>query len=137
VHRQLERVTVDVVFTDVIQRKNQFPSQFYRMMAQMREGDTLVVERIDRLGRSPVEFLNAVRELTKRGVRIECVVEGLYVPAGEDSPLRNLLVLIMDAFNGASQSWISERRREARALTLQTKAPQTKAGPLKSTLEEC
>ena len=90
------------------------------------------------LGRSPTEFLKAARDLTKRGVRIEFVVEGLFIPAGEDSPIRNFLLLTMGAFHEASQSWTRERHQEA-SVKGPPKMPatcQNEDGPLKNTLED-
>jgi DNA invertase Pin-like site-specific DNA recombinase len=92
-HTGLEDIELDVVFKDTIVRKKQFLSQFEFMMSYVREGDTLFVEKMDRLGRNPDEFLRHVRQLTRRGVRIECLSERLTFPAGEESPLRNLLLL--------------------------------------------
>jgi DNA invertase Pin-like site-specific DNA recombinase len=116
--RQLEDMEFDRVFTDRLHRKKQLLSEFYAMMAYLREGDTLLVQRIDRLGRNPKEFLDTVRKLTRQGVRIECVTERLVFPAGEESPLRNLLLLTMAVFQEATQSWWRERQREARVSEL-------------------
>lgn len=113
---QLANVQLDMVFKDTIVRKRQFLSEFERMRALVREGDTLVVERMDRLGRNPDDFLHNIRELTRRGVRIECASEQLYFPAGEESPLRNLLLLVMMEFHRTMQSWVSERGRESRSI---------------------
>ncbi len=41
------------------------------MMEFMREGDTLLVTRIDRLARSTRDLLNIVHELEQRGVRVK------------------------------------------------------------------
>lgn len=111
---QLESVSIDAVFTDVIRRKKQLHLQFHAMLQHIRPGDTLVVQSIDRLGRDPQEFLKTVRALTQNGVCIECVSEGIVFPAGESSMMRNWILLIMTAFHHAAQSWSSELRSEAR-----------------------
>jgi DNA invertase Pin-like site-specific DNA recombinase len=113
-NRQLEGIRVDTVFTDMIRLKKQFLPQFGLMLSHLREGDTLLVQRIDRLGRSPAEFLKVVRDLTGRGVRIECITEGLVFPAGETSPLRNFLLLALRVYQDAVDDWLSEIKREAR-----------------------
>ncbi len=117
---QLEGVTLDIVFTDTIDRKKQFLSQLYAMTRYVREGDSLFIQRMDRLGRSPQDFLTLVRELTRNGVRVEFVTEQLAFPAGELSPVRNILLLIMAEFHEAAQSWVSEKRSEARQVSLLT-----------------
>jgi hypothetical protein len=53
--------------------------------------------------------------LTKRGIRIEFVKEGLHF-AGEDSPMANLLLSVMGAFAEFERALIRERQREGIAL---------------------
>jgi DNA invertase Pin-like site-specific DNA recombinase len=53
--------------------------------------------------------------LTKRGIRIEFVKEGLHF-TGEDSPMANLLLSVMGAFAEFERALIRERQREGIAL---------------------
>jgi DNA invertase Pin-like site-specific DNA recombinase len=53
-----------------------------------------------------------VQKLTKRGVRIEFVKEGLTF-TGEDSPLANLMLSVMGAFAEFERALIRERQRRA------------------------
>ncbi len=59
------------------------------MLGFVREGDTVVVHSMDRLARNLDDLRRLVQKLTKRGVRIEFLKEGL-VFTGEDSPMANL-----------------------------------------------
>lgn len=47
------------------------------LLEQAEEGDTIVVWRIDRLGRSLVEVLDTVRELSERGINIRSVQDDI------------------------------------------------------------
>jgi DNA invertase Pin-like site-specific DNA recombinase len=47
------------------------------VMKAMREGDTLVIWRLDRLGRSLKELIALSGELKKRGVQLRSVTEGI------------------------------------------------------------
>jgi DNA invertase Pin-like site-specific DNA recombinase len=111
---QLYDVELDRIFLDVLTRPKQFLDQFTLMLSYLKEGDTLYVERMDRLARNPDAFLDDVYAITARGVRIECIREGLAFPAGESSPIRNLLLLTIASFLHAHASWASERIRETR-----------------------
>lgn len=111
---QLVGLELDREFVDVITRKKQFLAGFAAMLSFVREGDTLFVQRMDRLARNPNDFLDTVYNLTRRGVRIECVTENLIFPAGVESPIRNLILLTIGAYQEASASWTSERQREAK-----------------------
>jgi len=112
---KLDIATMDHVFRDQITRKKQFLSEFAAMMAFVREGDTLIVQAMDQLGRSAEDFLDIVYALTSRGVRIEFVTEKLLIPAGANTPIRNLILLVLDAFTDTMQFWRRERSRESQA----------------------
>lgn len=44
--------------------------EFQRMLDRIREGETLIVAKLDRLGRDPVDVLSTVRELQARNIRV-------------------------------------------------------------------
>jgi len=111
---QLEGLPLDRVFKDTISQKRQFLAQFAAMMNYVRAGDTLIVQSIDRLARNPEEFFRVMYTLNSKGVRVECIVEDLIIPAEDDAALGHFILLIMHEFWKTSQSWISERHREAR-----------------------
>lgn len=66
-------------------------------MALVRAGDTVVVRSMDRRIRNLDDLRGLVRTLTGKGVRVECVKEGLTF-TGEDSPMATLLLAVMGAF---------------------------------------
>jgi DNA invertase Pin-like site-specific DNA recombinase len=43
---------------------------FKRMLAQIRKGETLVVAKLDRLGRDAIDVLQTVRQLGERGIKV-------------------------------------------------------------------
>lgn len=44
--------------------------EFQRMLGQLRRGETVVVGRLDRLGRDTVDIMQTVRGLSERGVKV-------------------------------------------------------------------
>ena len=68
-----------------------------RLLAFVREGDTVVVHSMDRLARNLDDLRRIMQGLTKRGVRIEFIKESLAF-TGEDSPMANLMLSVMGAF---------------------------------------
>ncbi len=95
--RQLEGVPVARVFTDKASGKDTQRPELERLLAFVREGDTVVVHSMDRLARNLDDLRRIVQSLTKRGVRIEFAKEGLTF-TGEDSPMANLMLSVMGAF---------------------------------------
>jgi len=116
--RQLEHVPVDKVFIDKASGKDTQRPQLDALLDFVREGDTLVVHSMDRLARNLDDLRRLVQQLTRRGVRITFVREGLTF-TGEDSPMANLLLSVMGAFAEFERALIRERQREGIALAKQ------------------
>lgn len=79
------------MFTDKASGKDTQRPQLERLLAFVRESDTVVVHSMDRLARYLDDLRRIVQGLTKRGVRIEFVKESLAF-TGEDSPMANLML---------------------------------------------
>ena len=116
--RQLEQVSVDRLFTDKASGKDTQRPELERLLAFVREGDTVVVHSMDRLARNLDDLRRLVQKLTQRGVRIEFVKESLTF-TGEDSPMANLMLSVMGAFAEFERALIRERQREGIALAKQ------------------
>jgi DNA invertase Pin-like site-specific DNA recombinase len=113
--RQLEGVELDRTFTDKASGKDTLRPQLTELLAFVREGDTVIVHSMDRLARNLDDLRRVVLTLTKRGVRVEFMKEGLSF-TGEDSPMANLLLNVMGAFAEFERQLIRERQREGIAL---------------------
>jgi DNA invertase Pin-like site-specific DNA recombinase len=116
--RQLEAVSVARVFTDKASGKDARRPELDRLLAFVREGDAVVVPSMDRLARNLDDLRRIVQNLTRRGVRIEFVKEGLTF-TGEESPMANLMLSVMGAFAEFERALLRERQREGIALAQQ------------------
>jgi DNA invertase Pin-like site-specific DNA recombinase len=116
--RQLEGVPLDRAFTDQASGKDVRRPELERLLAFVREGDTVVVHSMDRLARNLDDLRRLVQGLTGRGVRIEFVKEGLAF-TGEDSPMATLMLSVMGAFAEFERALLKERQREGIALARQ------------------
>lgn len=116
--RQLEKIAVDRVFTDKASGKDTQRPELERLLAFVREGDTVVVHSMDRLARNLDDLRRLVQTLTGRGVRIEFIQESLAF-TGDDSPMATLLLSVMGAFAEFERALIGERQREGIALAKQ------------------
>ncbi len=94
---------------------------FGAMLEKMRDGETLIVSKLDRLGRDAIDVIATVRALASRGIRI--VVHSL---GGVDlaSPTGKLLVTMLAAVAEMERDLLIERthagiaraRSEGRAI---------------------
>src|SRR4051812_2545536 len=89
--RQLEGVELDRVFEDKLSGKDVNRPQLQAMLKHVRDGDTVVVHSLDRLGRNLDDLRKLVGEMTARGVRVQFLKESL-VFTGEDNPMSMLLL---------------------------------------------
>ena len=116
--RQLEHVQVDKVFTDKPSGKDTHRPELERLLAFVREGDTVVIHSMDRLARNLDDLRRLVQKLTQRTVHVEFIKECLTF-SGEDSPMANLMLSVMGAFAEFERALIHERQREGIALAKQ------------------
>jgi DNA invertase Pin-like site-specific DNA recombinase len=113
--RQLEHVAVDRLFTEHASGKDARRPALERLLAFVRDGDTVVVHSLDRLARNLDDLRRIVQTLTRRGVCIEFVQEHLTF-TGEDSPMAHLMLSVMGAFAEFERALLRERQREGIAL---------------------
>jgi DNA invertase Pin-like site-specific DNA recombinase len=116
--RQLEAVSVTRTYTDKASGKDTQRPELDRLLAYVRDGDTVVVHSMDRLARNLDDLRRIVQDLTRRGVRVEFVKEGLTF-TGDDSPMANLMLSVMGAFAEFERALLRERQREGIAVAKQ------------------
>jgi DNA invertase Pin-like site-specific DNA recombinase len=116
--RQLDGVDVERTFTDKASGKDSARPTLEDLLAFVRDGDTVIVDSMDRLARNLDDLRRLVRTLTGKGVRVEFVTENLTF-TGEDSPMATLLLSVMGAFAELERALILERQREGIAAAKQ------------------
>ena len=84
------------------------------MIAFVRDGDTVVVHSLDRLGRDIRDLLNIVNELNAKGVIVEFISERLSFGTKDDDPLSKLQLHMLAAF--AEWERVTARRRQAEGI---------------------
>lgn len=80
-HRALIDAGVDAkqIFSDQISGFKEAKSRLGRtnLDGRLREGDELVVWRIDRIGRSMIDVITTVKDLFDRGVKLRSLSDGI------------------------------------------------------------
>lgn len=95
----------DRTFTDKMSGKRFDRPEFLRMLDVARSGDTIVVWRLDRLGRSLKELIETVTMLAERGVELRSLKENI----DTSTPTGKLMFHIMAALAEFERDIISER----------------------------
>ena len=80
----LRRVDCDRIFEETMSGAKRERPELARVLDHVRAGDTLVVWKLDRLGRSVKDLVELVGELEKRGVHFQSVTDNIdtSTPAG-------------------------------------------------------
>ena len=73
----LEAAGVSRTFSDTMSGARDDRPGLAELMAYVREGDTVVVWKLDRLGRNTLHILETVKALTDRGVSLVSVTDGI------------------------------------------------------------
>lgn len=79
---------------------------FGDLLAYIREGDTLIVVGIDRLGRNTIDVLSTVETLQAKGVKVVSLREGFDL----STPVGKLMLTMMAGLASLEKDLIAERR---------------------------
>jgi len=103
-------VVGDQIYTDQASGKNDQRPGLEACLKAIREGDTLVVWKLDRLGRSLVNLVEIVTELSERGAHFK-VLTGQGAEIDTRTAAGRLVFQIFAAFAEYERSLISERTK--------------------------
>lgn len=103
----------DAYYVEQISGRKVKRPKFDEMLEGLSKGDTIIVYKLDRLGRSTRQLVNLVEELEERGISLVIIKEGL----DTTSHTGKLIFTILSAVAEMEASLISERTREALAVS--------------------
>ncbi|WNF35250.1 recombinase family protein [Bacillaceae bacterium IKA-2] len=86
--------------------------KFIKLLDQLKEGDTIVVTKLDRLARNVKEGIEVVEELFIKGVRVHVLNVGLL----EDTTMGRFFLQTMLAVAEMERNLIVERTQEGKAI---------------------
>lgn len=95
-----------LMFTDKASGANSERPGLERCLAELHYGDTLVVWRLDRLGRSMIHLVETISELRERGVGFQSLSDGVI---DTTSPSGELVFMIFSALAQFERRLIQER----------------------------
>jgi DNA invertase Pin-like site-specific DNA recombinase len=89
--------------------------QFTEVLAQLKEGDTLTVTKLDRLARNTKEGIEVIEALFKKGVKVHVLNVGLL----ENTTMGRFFLQTLLAVAEMERNIIIERTQEGRAIAKQ------------------
>ncbi|MCI6583090.1 MAG: recombinase family protein [Oscillospiraceae bacterium] len=99
---------VDRIFSEKLSGANTDRPQLKAMLDYVREGDTLYIESISRLGRSAKDLLNIIDTLTAKGVTLISHKESI----DTDTPTGKFMLTVFAALSQLEREQLKLRQRE-------------------------
>ena len=99
---------VDRIFSEKLSGANADRPQLRAMLDYVREGDTLYVESISRLGRSTKDLLNIIDTLTDKGVTLVSHKENI----DTDTPTGKFMLTVFAALSQLEREQLKQRQRD-------------------------
>lgn len=114
VDRQIDALAAecDEMFIDRISGRKAKRPELTRLMDKLREGDTIVVLRLSRFGRSSKDLATLAEQILTIGATLESKKEGFKL---DGTPMGKMLYAIMGALAEFEADVLSERTREGLA----------------------
>lgn len=115
------------IYQDVYTGTKADRPQFNKLLNELKEGDTLIVTKLDRFARSMIEGSKIVTELIERGVRVNVLNIGLM----DNTPASKLIRNIFFSFAEFERDMIVERTLEGKQIKMEMDADATLGRPKK------
>ncbi len=104
----MDSYQVDRIFSEKLSGANTDRPQLRAMLDYVREGDTLYIESISRLGRSTKDLLNIIDTLIEKGVTLVSHKENI----DTDTPSGKFMLTVFAALSQLEREQLKQRQRE-------------------------
>lgn len=108
----------EVIYSDAFTGTKEHRPQLDKLLAELKEGDKLIVAKMDRMSRSVVQGIQLVNGLLDRGVIVHVLNIGLM----DNTPTGKLIRNIMFAFAEFERDMIVQRTTEGKEIAKEQNA---------------
>jgi len=111
----LDKENCDKIYSEKFTGTKADRPRLKEVLSLLKEGDTLVVTKLDRLARNTVEGIEIVKDLFSKGVRVHVLNVGLL----EDTTMGKFFLTTLLAVAEMERNLIVERTQEGKAIAKQ------------------
>ena len=111
----LEKEGCDKIYKDKFTGTKTDRPNFNKVLEEIKEGDMLVVTKLDRFARTTTDGINIIKGLFEKRIKVHVLNMGLV----EDTPTGRLILSVMLAFAEFERDMIVERTQEGKAIAKQ------------------
>lgn len=104
----LNQYSVDEIYSEKITGTKRNRPKLNELMRRVRNGDSIVIESLSRLGRSTKDLLNIMSELKEKGVQVISLKENI----DTDTPTGQLIITVLSAISQFERDVIVQRTKE-------------------------
>jgi DNA invertase Pin-like site-specific DNA recombinase len=104
-----------IIEVTISSRKNSIDREIDETISKLNRGDTLIVTKLDRLGRSTIEVLKIIEELKEKGIVLQIIKDNITVDVNDTNPINTMLLTLLSGFAQMERDFISERTKSALA----------------------
>ncbi|UTV34842.1 recombinase family protein [Bacillus altitudinis] len=104
-------VSEENVFADKKTGKNMNREALQELLSKVEKGDTIIVKKLDRLGRSVSQITTLVEELYQKGIYIKSIEDG--VDTSNDNVMSKAMIYLLAIFAEMERTFIIERTQPA------------------------
>lgn len=115
----------ELIEVTISSRRNTKDREIDETLSKLEKGDTLIVTKLDRLGRSTIEVLKIIEELKEKGIILQIIKDNITVDTNNTNPINTMMLTLLSGFAQMERDFISERTKSALA---QRKAQGIKLG---------
>lgn len=112
--KQGVKLSPDFMFSDKASGKTDNREGLQLLLTKAREGDTLLVTKLDRLGRNTADMISIIEQLDKKGVSVRFLDDGI----STEGSMGKMVVTILAAVAQAERERILERTNEGRKAAI-------------------
>ena len=108
----MESLGVKKIYIDIMSGKNSSRPELQRMLSEIQEGDTLIVESISRFARNTKDLLNLIEQLEENGVKFLSQKENI----DTSTATGKFMLTIFGAVAQLERDYLLQRQKEGIAI---------------------
>ncbi len=101
---------IDEVISETISSRKE-DRLIYKLIESLEPKSTLLVTKLDRLGRGTYDVLNIIESLKAKDIKLIVIEDNIIVDANNTSAIAKMTLTILSAFSQLERDFISERTK--------------------------
>lgn len=111
-YASLNELKIDEVVSETVSSRKE-ERLIYKLIEQLEPSSTLLVTKLDRLGRGTYDVLNIIESLKAKNIKLIVVEDNITVDADNTSAIAKMTLTILSAFSQLERDFISERTKSS------------------------